>query len=212
MLPKNALYPQDVLDRFWAKVEKKSPAECWEWTAARHDRGGYGLINIDRSTVRANRISLAIKLGRPLLEGMVARHTCDNPPCCNPNHLIEGTPLDNMRDANSRDRHKRGERGAEILTDNAVISMREEVAGGMLVSDAAVKYGVSRAMASMVTSGKRWGHIGGPITSGIHKSHCINGHEYTTSNTILRNGGRKKVCRTCNNIAQARYRAKRKAS
>lgn len=120
--------------------------------------------------------------------------------------------LDNMRDAKSRDRHKRGERGAEILTDQCVIGMRNDVAGGMRVDDAARKYGVSQPMASMVTTGKRWAHIGGPLTSGIHKSHCINGHAYTKENTILRNGGRNKVCRTCNNINQARYKAKRKAS
>lgn len=212
MVPKNALYPQDVLDRFWAKVEKKSPTECWEWTAGTSKPYRYGVFHPRKPlTVGAHRFSLELKLGRPIKPGMYACHTCDYPPCVNPNHLYEGTHQDNVNDAVRRDRHKRGERGAEILTDNAVISMREEVAGGMLVSDAAVKYGVSRAMASMVTSGKRWGHIGGPITSGIHESHCVNGHEYTTSNTILRNGGLKKVCRTCNNINQARYRAKRKA-
>lgn len=212
MVPETSPYTPAVLARFWAKVDRRGPNECWEWTAARHDRGGYGLLNVGGFIARANRIALEVRLGRALTAGMVARHTCDNPPCCNPSHLVEGTQLDNMRDAKSRSRHKHGERGALKMTGAAVISIRNDVSAGMSVAEAASKYGISQSMASMVTSGTRWAHIGGPITSGVRKSHCVNGHEFTPENTIVRNGGLKRVCRTCNNINQARYRAKRKAA
>lgn len=104
MVPETLTRSPEVLARFWAKVDKRGPDECWEWTAARHDRGGYGLINIGGRVARANRIALEQKLGRPLGPSMKARHSCDNPPCCNPAHLLEGTQADNVADMHSRGR------------------------------------------------------------------------------------------------------------
>lgn len=51
--------------------------------------------------------------------------------------------------------------------------------------------------------------------SGNHqsaKTHCKLGHEYTHENTILRDNGKHRVCRTCNNISHARYNSHRKAA
>lgn len=199
-------YGTAVQQRFWAKVDKRGPDECWPWTAARHDRGGYGLIRIDGKSVRASRFVLEQSLERHLHPGMVARHRCDNPPCCNPRHLLEGTIADNVRDKVSRKRHKHGERGAIKLSDELVLSIRRDVAAGQTTASVASAYGISPSMASMVATGKRWAHLGGPLTSGINKSHCINGHDYTEENTLLRDGGRKKVCRTCNKISQNKYK------
>ena len=41
----------------------------------------------------------------PIPENMVVRHTCDNPQCCNPNHLLLGTMQDNVDDMFSRGRN-----------------------------------------------------------------------------------------------------------
>lgn len=38
----------------------------------------------------------------------VVRHTCDNPRCINPEHLIGGTQVDNMQDCVKRGRHSYG--------------------------------------------------------------------------------------------------------
>lgn len=49
--------------------------------------------------------------------------------------------------------------------------------------------------------------------SGDHqseKTHCPSGHPYSPDNTLLRNAGRHRICRTCNRNHQAAYNAKRK--
>ena len=37
---------------------------------------------------------------------MLVRHECDNPPCCNPRHLLDGTAEDNSADMKARGRSK----------------------------------------------------------------------------------------------------------
>lgn len=87
--------------RFWSKVTKGEPDECWEWIASRGE-GGYGRLRVQGRTVRAHRLALEITLGRALNEGMETLHTCDNPPCCNPRHLREDTHKKNMDEARER--------------------------------------------------------------------------------------------------------------
>lgn len=170
MVPKNSPYPQNVLDRFWAKVDKKSPAECWEWTAATSKPYHYGVFHPRKPlTVGAHRFSLELKLGRPIKPGMYACHTCDYPTCVNPNHLYEGTHQDNVNDAVRRDRHKRGDRGASKLTSTEILHIRESVAAGAKSRDMAALYGVTEGLVSGIVRGTRWASVGGPITKHYKK-------------------------------------------
>ena len=95
-----------VEERFWRHVSRGQIDECWEWTGSR-DQRGYGKLAVARgqSPVRASRVALAIRLGRPIGDGMCACHSCDNPPCCNPAHLYEGNQSQNLQDAVRRGRH-----------------------------------------------------------------------------------------------------------
>jgi hypothetical protein len=92
-------------ERFWSKVDRSGgPEACHPWMAA-CSSNGYG--SFDHRG--AHRVALEIKLGRPLAPGMFACHTCDNPPCCNPAHLFEGTHQANVDDRHSKGRDATGE-------------------------------------------------------------------------------------------------------
>jgi hypothetical protein len=89
-------YMTTTSDRFWAKVDKSG--ECWTWKAG-HATAGYGMFTIDGKTIGAHRVSYYLTHGE---WPNVARHTCDNKGCVNPDHILDGTQFDNIQDAVER--------------------------------------------------------------------------------------------------------------
>lgn len=78
---------------------------CWEWRGARNGHG-YGLVSLHREGVKAARAHRVVYESRrgPIPRGAVLRHSCDNPPCVNPDHLKPGTHKQNMEDMAARGR------------------------------------------------------------------------------------------------------------
>lgn len=75
-------------DRYWSKVRKGGPDDCWEWIAGKDPRG-YGKISYpagnDRSVPRlAHRCSFLEEYGYLPVR---LDHRCINPGCVNPAHL-----------------------------------------------------------------------------------------------------------------------------
>ena len=145
--------------RFWAKVDRRGPDECWEWTAARNE-SGYGVMRPEGKrtgpTVKAHRVALA--LSGVDVDGYVVRHRCDNPPCVNPAHLELGSPLDNVADMVERGRVAKGSQLSR-LSEADVGTIRSLAAGGMLHRVIAERFGVSRSAVTRIVNRRGWLHV-----------------------------------------------------
>lgn len=93
----------EQMDSFFAKVDKTD--KCWLWTATKN-KHGYGQFydRVKKHTRLATHVSIEIATGVPFPVGMHACHSCDNPPCVNPDHLFLGTQKQNIRDGINKGR------------------------------------------------------------------------------------------------------------
>ena len=78
-----------------------SASGCWEWNKHR-DSHGYGRIGPGKLAHRF----FYEKLVGSIPDGESVCHSCDNPPCVNPNHLWLGSISDNIQDCVSKGRHR----------------------------------------------------------------------------------------------------------
>lgn len=119
---------------------------CWEWIGG--FKQGYGVLYIDSlgKQLLAHRLSYVIHKSSELGDYLV-RHTCDNPSCVNPEHLLLGTDQDNSDDAVSRLRlhMTMTKEKLEAILSNPTLSCRE----------AAKLYGVSRQTISNVRNNSK---------------------------------------------------------
>lgn len=84
-----------VIDRFWSHVQVGAPDECWPWKLGTVGPG-YGQFWNGTEHVPAHRFAYESRYGP--LGDLLGCHSCDNPPCCNPDHIFPGTYLDNTHD------------------------------------------------------------------------------------------------------------------
>jgi hypothetical protein len=151
----------------WIKgklVEENNGCKLWNGANLK----GYGLITINGVTTKLHRFVLEQKLQRKIAENMCALHSCNNPSCCNSDHITEGSNKENVEYKVKCQRQSRGESHSVLmkgeknanakLTENDVREIRDAT-GKILQSELAKKYNVSRTHISAVQLKRLWGHV-----------------------------------------------------
>jgi hypothetical protein len=152
--------------RFWSKIRKGTPDECWEWQA-KAQTDGYGVIAIggrNGKHVLAHRYSYELANGpipdnKEAYHGFVVMHLCDNRKCVNPAHLQLGTQAENCRDAADKGRmivpKLRGEQhhnSVKLSREQALEISQSPEPGPVL----AKHYGVSKHTVNRIKAGDHW--------------------------------------------------------
>lgn len=129
---------------------------CWVWTGPVDD-GGYGRIKVHQKDVRLPRLVWQIEHGKALPPTEVVRHTCDNPPCIRPAHLLRGSVAQNNQDRNDRGRTSKGaQHYAAKLSEASVREIRRRSAAGEQRISLAREFGVSGQLVSRVVLRQIW--------------------------------------------------------
>lgn len=131
--------------------------QCWEWTGAKIPKG-YGKLTVNGEMCMAHRIAYQFFNGR-IPTDKIIRHSCDNPACCNPQHLLTGSYQENSTDMVTRKRSARGEDNARSkLTESQAAYVRRNP-DGLTVMALAEKFGVAKSTISYVRSGRSWKYL-----------------------------------------------------
>jgi hypothetical protein len=154
-----------TLKRFWSKVDRKGPDECWEWTGFRM-KFGHGRLRFSGKKMLAHRLAWELSNGSiPATQGgqqTCVCHRCDNPPCCNPAHLFLGSRADNNADRDNKGRQgaPRGESSNFAkLNSEQVLEIRRMCDTGAKQRDIARIFGVHQGLISCIHLRKVWAHV-----------------------------------------------------
>lgn len=127
--------------------------DCTEWLWYRNT-DGYGVMRYEgKPGVLAHRAAYCDANNVTLsdIKGQVVRHTCDNPGCVNPEHLLLGTVQDNIDDMVGRGRNAKGFMlPRTVLSDGQVNEIKKEREGGSKLKEIAGRFGVSEAQISRI--------------------------------------------------------------
>lgn len=150
--------------RMWGSVSEAPIDLCWEWKSTSRLKSGYGRITLNGEQKLAHRAAWEWAFGL-IPDGMLVRHKCDNPSCCNPFHLELGSDKDNYNDMIERGRRiSRGAKGEKNckakLCENEVLEIRKLYKnGGESTNTLARKFNVTQTLISQIVRKKIWRHI-----------------------------------------------------
>jgi hypothetical protein len=141
-----------LADRLWEKILKKESTECWLWQGGMGGKG-YGIIRKWNGekwvNAYAHREVLQLTVGESAIPEAQALHSCDNPSCCNPNHLSWGTNSQNRKEARDRLLNQ----GNQKLTPAQVDQIREDTRTHVLIAQ---DYSVHFDTVARIKQGRAW--------------------------------------------------------
>jgi hypothetical protein len=120
----------------------------------------YSKIKLSGKVLRLHRLiyCLVNKLPLNAINKKVLLHSCDNPACCNPEHLTPGSQWENMQDRQQKNRTARGEYAGNsklMAYQVEMIKLNTEDS----IKDLAELYCVSENTIRNIKSGLTWQHL-----------------------------------------------------
>ncbi len=158
-------------ERFWRKVQKGGPDDCWPWLGEKAHHG-YGKFTPNPKrrdengwrpkAIPAHRLAWEYTNG-PIPEGLECCHKCDYRRCCNPSHLWLGTHAENMRDCMIKGRlnTRRGSKaGPSKLSERQVVEIRTMYRPGVVSLNMIARlFGVSKRAILFIVQRRSWKHV-----------------------------------------------------
>jgi len=150
--------------RFFRRL-KLTDKGCLEYQGSLSD-AGYGRVRrrkIQQALMGAHRYAFFLANG--YWPPMVC-HSCDNPPCCNPEHLFAGNHEINMQDCYAKGRgyfcykDNGGENnGNSKLKKEDVIKIKELIKEGKYNTYIAGLFNITHSAVSLIRLGKTWNTV-----------------------------------------------------
>ena len=131
---------------------------CWEWPSPKLRQ--YGAVYHEGKVVKATRYVWLLTTGQVPPASQYVCHTCDNPPCVNPDHLFLGTHLQNQQDKLNKGRQMRG--SAHHLTKLSEVDVqliRYLSQCGVSGKRLSALYSTSAPSISEILTRKTWRHV-----------------------------------------------------
>ncbi len=146
-----------TIERIKSNCEIDPKTGCWNWKLSRQKPMGYGKTYSGKC-IHTHRAVWELTRG-PIPKGLCVLHDCDNPPCCNPEHLKLGTFGDNNREAFSKGRNPVGEGHSHAkLKAIQVLKVLKSQASD---TELARRFGVTRNAIKCIRIGKSWKSVTG---------------------------------------------------
>lgn len=158
-------FERSHLERILNKCTKVGDCLIWKGAVTR-GRNGYGRIRIKRKGWCVHRVVWTITKGL-IPDNRVILHSCDTPLCCNVEHMVIGTQLDNVKDMIKKNRDRknapRGERAGNTKITEAdaiwIVKNHKRFDPVFGTTPMAKTLGIGVAQVSRIASGKRWAHV-----------------------------------------------------
>ena len=142
---------------FWSRVEPGPADTCWEWQG-NLNRDGYGRFSSCSTWYLAHRVAFYLSHGHEPEQCVL--HSCDNPRCCNPSHLSDGSNKENTAQMIARGRNIEGtdHKNAKLSADQ-VRELRRMRSLGWSHYKLGDVFGVSEATSRNVVARKRYSSV-----------------------------------------------------
>jgi hypothetical protein len=147
----------DREEAFWSKIDRSAPYECWPYKEYKN-KDGYGQFHTENGPIGAHIYSWKITRKCEVPEEKLIMHLCDNPACCNPNHLICGDALKNAQDKIEKGHTPQAHRTALPDLHDGEIWLVRRLLSSKIISQARISkmFKVHQSTISHINTSDRW--------------------------------------------------------